>query len=140
MATWTKLTAGNTDSNTYGVTSVQSFDEAGPPTGEDGIPLRGVGSVLVELVAPGVETFDGTGAVRGWYLPDNKFDSAAVWAPFHRADDTLEDGAGLSIIRLTLPIHHPTGRLVMLADDIGHSGAGTTFTLRLYTAPRARGV
>lgn len=112
---------------------MQAFTEAGAPSNGDGLVLNGVDSVMPVLIAPQGETFTGAGSLLGWYQNDTYFDPSASWDRFPRADDTdLSDFAGRSIIYLPgLPITHPAGRLVLLANGIGHSGAGTSFVLKL---------
>lgn len=137
MATWSSLTPAQMGSPVTGVTSSQAFTEAGPPTGNDGIQLRGLGSVQVEMTAPQGETFTGAGSLLGWHINDTDFDAGSVWAPFHPSDLTFSGWAGKSTVRLSLKITHPAGRLALLANGVGHSGAGSSFTLKMFGAPPA---
>lgn len=137
MATWSAIVPAGLGSPVTGVTSTQIFTETVAPTGTDGIQLRGLGSVQVELTAPNGETFTGAGTMLGWHVNDTDFDANSAWCPFHPADVTFSAWAGKSVVRISLKITHPAGRLALLASGVGHSGAGSNFTVKLFGAPPA---
>lgn len=138
--TWTaKTPAVPGSSNLTGVTSSQGFNEAGSssPSGSDGIQLRGLGSVQVEVIAPGVETFTGAGALLAFHINDTDFDANSAWMPMSSADVDMSGAQSKTSQRFTIRIEHPAGRLALLASNVGHSGAGSTMTVNLYGAPPA---
>jgi hypothetical protein len=122
MATWTRVTGAPRS-----VTAVLEVPTETAPTADDGIELNDVRAVAVFLRAPEGETFDGTGAMRGYV----KSAIDDTWGRAPRMDIDMAEFANEEVISLPpLPVSAPISRAALIPEDVGVS-SGTEMTAEL---------
>jgi hypothetical protein len=127
-ATWTPI-AGYLRS----VQSVQALTETAP-SGNDGISLFDVASVVPVLHAPNGQTFTGAGTLLGYVKT-----ALGAWVRQASADLDVSELSGLQDGTLrAVTIASPRERLAYIASGIGLSG-GTQITMELFAiSPQGR--
>jgi hypothetical protein len=105
----------------------QATTEAAPSLAADGIELWGTDTIVPVLTAPNGQTFDGTGALLGYFFAPQ----LARWVRSPRADESMADVSGMNEASFPgFPVLTQGGRFAWVCSGVGLSG-GTVVRVTL---------